>query len=217
MSRNDRGQPTAEALAIPARPDAGVDDATLVAAARANRQAFRPLYERNVDQIYRYCLLKLGSREAAEDATSEVFLKALVGLGGYRGGVFAGWLFRIAHNVVNDAWRRGGRGASSSSPRDLPLDLAEEIDDPRTSTESLAIAHIEIAALRHALGELPDDQRATLEHQLAGLTTDEIAVALGRSANAVRILRFRAQQRLRVVLSAPIDTTVEPRRGGSPC
>src|SRR5262245_27772316 len=102
MSRNDSGQPTAGTLARPAHPDAGQDDSTLVAAARANRQAFRPLYERHVDQIYRYCLLKLGSREAAEDATSEVFMRAVARLDTYKGGPFGGWLFRIAQNIVVD-------------------------------------------------------------------------------------------------------------------
>jgi RNA polymerase sigma-70 factor (ECF subfamily) len=197
--------------------DAGRDDAALVLAARHDPQAFTALYERYLQPVHRYCFLRLGSREAAEDATSEVFLKALAGLGSYRGGVFAGWLFRIAHNVVNDAWRRGARGGAPPVSRDLPLDLAEEIGDPRAGTEALAIAHIEIDALRRALGALPDDQRTTMEYQIAGLTTDEIAVALGRSANAVRILRFRAQQRLRVVLSAPTEIAREPRRGGSAC
>src|SRR6187401_1002254 len=102
MSRENPRQSIAEAQARPARPDADLDDATLVAAARANRQAFRPLYERNVDTIYRYCLLKLGSREAAEDATSEVFLRAVARLETYHGGPFAGWLFRIAQHVVAD-------------------------------------------------------------------------------------------------------------------
>jgi RNA polymerase sigma-70 factor (ECF subfamily) len=197
--------------------DAGRDDAALVLAARHDPQAFTALYKRYLHPVHRYCYLRLGGREAAEDATSEVFLKALAGLGGYRGGVFAGWLFRIADNVVNDAWRRGARGGPPPVSRDLPLELAVELSDPRTSTEALAIAHIEVEALRQALSTLPDDQRTTMEHQLAGLTTDEIAAALGRSSNAVRILRFRAQQRLRIALSTPVNAAEEPRRGGSAC
>jgi hypothetical protein len=43
--------------------------------------------------------------EAAEDATSLVFAKALAGLPSYRadGATFRSWLFTIAHNVVIDA------------------------------------------------------------------------------------------------------------------
>ena len=54
--------------------ESATDDAALVTAARINRQNFRPLYERYVRQIHGYCYLRLGSRQAAEDATSEVFL-----------------------------------------------------------------------------------------------------------------------------------------------
>src|SRR4051812_45494568 len=79
----------------PVTSAAPLDDAALVAATLLDRQAFKFLYERHANRVYRYCYLKLGSPEAAEDALSEVFLKALANLGSYRGrGVFAGWLFR---------------------------------------------------------------------------------------------------------------------------
>lgn len=84
----------------------GPSDSVLVAAAQADRQAFAPLYDRYLDPVYRYCLRRLGSREAAEDATGQVFAKALAALPGYRDRSFRGWLFTIAHNVVGDAFRR---------------------------------------------------------------------------------------------------------------
>ena len=195
MSRNDRGQSTVAAQARPVRPDADLDDATLVAAARANRQAFRPLYERNVDQIYRYCLLKLGSREAAEDATSEVFMRAVARLDTYHGGPFAGWLFRIAQNIVADDYRqrrRGPSGIASTGRSADPLEMAHEIMDPNPMPEEAAIARSEHEAVLAALVGLPTDQRALVELQLAGLSTNEIAVALGRGSGAVRMLRLRA-------------------------
>lgn len=65
------------------------DDAALVADARSQPEKFAVLYERYLNQVYRYCYLRLGSREAAQDATSETFLKALAGIGRYRGGSFA--------------------------------------------------------------------------------------------------------------------------------
>lgn len=85
--------------------DAG-DDASLIAAARADPRAFAPLYDRYFQPIYRYCYVRLADREAAEDATSEIFFKALNGLSGYRDGLVAAWLFRIAHNVIVDIHRR---------------------------------------------------------------------------------------------------------------
>jgi RNA polymerase sigma-70 factor (ECF subfamily) len=196
---------------LPAGPDTGTEDAVLVAAARANRQAFVALYDRYLQPIHRYCYLRLGSREAAEDATSEIFVRAMTGLDGFRGGVFAGWLFRIAHNVVADARRRGRQAGTP-----LTLDAAGNVADPDLLPEDAAVSRSELDALRAALLRLSDDQRAVLELQLTGLSTPEIAAALGRSQGAVRILRFRGQQRLRDLLSTP-DTRTTVGEEGRPC
>ena len=65
----------------PPAPDVGPGDATLVLAAKRERAAFAPLYQRYVDPIYRYCYRCLGNRHTAEDATSLIFTKALAALG----------------------------------------------------------------------------------------------------------------------------------------
>ena len=190
--------------------DISSDDAALVAAARANPQAFTALYLRYVQQVHRYCYLKLGNREAAEDATSEVFLKALGGLGGYRGGYFAGWLFRIAQHVVTDAQRR-------ASPRrtGLPLTAVGAVMDPDPPPDEAVIAGSEAMALREALASLPADQRRAMELELAGLVNQEIAATLGRSAGSTRVLRFRAQQHLRMILTHPTDAHGRAERRAS--
>src|SRR5262245_37720478 len=86
-------------------PGDAQDESLLVALAQQDRQAFAPLYDHYVGPIYRYCYQRLGRREAAEDATSLVFVKALNALPTYRGGAFGGWLFAIAHNTVMDTLR----------------------------------------------------------------------------------------------------------------
>jgi RNA polymerase sigma-70 factor (ECF subfamily) len=184
--------------------DAGAEDAALVAAARASRQAFRPLYERHVQPIYRYCFVRLGSREAAEDATSEVFMKALAGLGGYRGGLFLAWLYRIAGNVVADARRREGRGQPN-----LPLDVVGQLAEPSSDPDTAIM-------LRAALDSLPDDLRTTMELQLAGWTSEQAGAALGKSASAVRMARARALDQLRDHLTGA-STGTTSQRGGASC
>lgn len=188
----------------PAVPPAGdradPSDGVLVAAAQADRQAFAPLYDRYVDPVYRYCLRRLGSREAAEDATSQVFAKALAALPAYRDRSFRGWLFTIAHNVVSDT-RRQRRPVA-------PLADAEDRVDPASTPEEAALTADEGRALRALLVQLPADQRRIVELRLAGLTGVEIARVLGRSEGAVKMLQFRAVARLRVLLE------VEPRPQG---
>jgi RNA polymerase sigma-70 factor (ECF subfamily) len=189
-----------------------LDDATLVAAARADRQAFLVLYDRYLNPVHRYCFIRLGNRETAEDATSEVFVRALSALDGFRDGVFAGWLFRIAHNVVVDAQRRQRQAGFP-----LALDAAHEIEDPGSPPEETTIRNNDVAELRSALRRLSSDQRAVLELQLTGLATSEIAAALGRSEGAIRILRFRAQTRLRDFLGASVSDQQPERKEGRPC
>jgi RNA polymerase sigma-70 factor (ECF subfamily) len=169
------------------------DDAALVAAARSNPHAFGPLYERYVEPVYRYCYVRLGCREAAEDATGEVFAKALAGLARSGDGVFAAWLFRIAHNVVVDQHRR-------RRPVE-PLEGAGDLLDPDPTPEEEAVAQAECLSLRAALAALPEAQRLAVELKLAGWSGEQIAATLGRSPAAVKQLRFRALGQLRTVLA----------------
>ena len=73
-------------------------------AQQQDQQAFAQLYEEHFDKIYRYVVLKIGSRTEAEDITQQVFLKALRSVSSFRwkGTPFSAWLFRIAHNQVVD-------------------------------------------------------------------------------------------------------------------
>lgn len=196
-----------EATVVVGEHDAGPDDVALVAAARANPQAFTLVYRRYLQPVHRYCYLRLGSQDAAEDATSEVFLKALHGLDGYRGGVFAGWLFRIARNVVNDHYRARQRHVTVS------LEAAADLPDPLAQPDDALISQADIAAVRAALSTLSSDQIALVELQLAGLSNAELAAALGRSAGAIRILRFRAHQALRVALTELLASEMTERGG----
>ena len=171
------------------------DDEALATAAQLDPRAFDTLYSRYVDPVYRYCHVRLGSREAAEDATSAIFLKALAGLDAYRPGNFPAWLFRIAANVVIDVRRHGARRPT------LPFDTVADPPDPDPSPDELAVASDRARWLRSALATLPDEQRAAVELQLAGWSGEQIQAALNRSPEAVRMLRHRAIARLRTILA----------------
>ena len=82
--------------------EADLDEADLVAIAKRDRAAFAALYRRYVEPVNRYCDRCLGNRDAAEDATSLIFTKALAALPTCRDDHFRSWLFTIAHNVIVD-------------------------------------------------------------------------------------------------------------------
>lgn len=92
---------------LPHVEDAAGDLVELVARAKAgDREAYTILYHRFLDEVYRYVLLRLDTRESAEDATQTIFVRALAALPSIREeAAFVGWLFVIARGVVADQLR----------------------------------------------------------------------------------------------------------------
>lgn len=174
-----------------------VDDAVLAGLAKSDRHAFGLLYDRYADRVYRYCYRRLGSREAAEDATSQTFVKALAAIPDYReGGTFAGWLFAIAFSSTTDSLRRHRPTRS--------LDDLDERVASAPSPEDAALAAEERRGVRALLAALPPDQRRAMELRLGGLTGPEVAEAMGRSHQVVKMLQFRAIARLRALLGTDV-------------
>jgi RNA polymerase sigma-70 factor, ECF subfamily len=177
-----------------AAPEDRDPDALLVAFAKTEPGAFAHLYRRYVDPIYRYCYRRLGTREAAEDVTALIFTKALSALSAYRadGPSFRSWLFAIAHNAVADDLRARRPAA--------PLAAALNQADPMPTPESAALAAEGGRRVRDLLRQLPPEQAQIVELRLAGLTGVEIALALGRTPNAVKVAQYRAYSRLRALV-----------------
>lgn len=174
--------------------DRNADEAAIVAAARTDLRAFSPLYDRYYDPVFGFCLRRLREREAAADATSQTFARAMAGLPSFRSGSFQGWLFAIARNVVIDTVRR-------QRPV-LDLDTAGAIPDGAALPDERVIDGERRARLQAAIAGLTPDQRDVIELRLAGLRGPEIADALGMTIGAVQSRQFRAYRALRRVLQA---------------
>lgn len=170
-----------------------IDDQTLALRAAREPAAFAPLYQRYVRPIYGYCYQRLGSRELAEDATSQTFAKALAALPRYRNDAFRAWLFTIAHHTVADVYRR--RPTAS-------LEAAAAVPDPYPSPEEQALRADADRGVQRLIALLTPEQRDVVELRLAGLGGAEIAAVLGRRQGAIRGTEFRAYKRLRAVLTA---------------
>ncbi len=175
----------------PDSPDEAADpDALLVAWARQQPRAFTAIYDRYFDVVYGYCLGHLGDAQAAEDAASQTFLKALGALSDYREcGRFRSWLFAIAHNAVLDTLR-----ARTSH---VSLEIASTIHDPAASPEDRAIAVLDGDWLNEVIGQLPPAERQVLELRRAGLRGVEIAEVLGISHEAAKKRQLRAINHIR--------------------
>jgi RNA polymerase sigma-70 factor (ECF subfamily) len=171
------------------------DDATLAAQARADAEAFGLLYDRYCEQIYRFVHRRLGSHEAAEDVTAEVFIKALRAIDSYMAekAPFSSWLYRIATNAVIDHTR--ARRMTTS------LDVAIETADPNPPVEEQAINLVDAAAIWKAVDALTVSQRnAVLLRFDQDLPIAVIAERMGRSEGAVKLLLNRGLAAVRAQL-----------------
>lgn len=180
------------------------DESALITKAIADPRAFAPVYEYYVDDIYGYCLRRLGDAELAADVTSQIFIRALTALSRYtsRNGAtsFRSWLFTIAHNLVIDTHRTRRYHRSLDDP-----DTAIVVADSALSPEDHAVASDLRAELIEAMATLTEQQRSVVELRLAGLTGPEIASVLQLHLAAVKSLQFRAYSRLRLLLRERFD------------
>ncbi len=165
-------------------------------AARGDGDSAAFLFDHYYPRVYRYCLAKLGNRMDAEDAAAETFAKVLRQLGQFRwrGAGFEAWLFRIASNVVVDLFRRAQREQLQDDLRDHgPVD---EITPEVVFLRGEATRGVDVI-----LDRLSPDQREVIVLRFAaGLDTAEVAQIMGRKANAVRQLQFRALEHLRTTM-----------------
>jgi len=137
----------------------------------------------------------VGAATDGEEIAQDTLLKAWKNAMRFdpRRGTGRGWLFAILRNTARDHLRR--RRLRWLVGLD---DLMDELPDGGPTSEADLGARQELAAVRIALGDLPDRQRlALLLASIAGLETPEIARILGTSRGAVEQLLVRARARLR--------------------
>jgi RNA polymerase sigma-70 factor (ECF subfamily) len=164
------------------------DDRLLVDAAKKDPSRFAELYELNFARVYGYIARRVSDRDVAQDLTSDVFHKALAGIQSFewRGVPFAGWLLRIAANMIVDRSKRSGR------------EVSRQDDLPEPSTQPNLEEMDRQGRLFRLVEQLPADQRRVIGMRFAEeKTIREIATALGRSEGAVKQLQLRALQNLR--------------------
>ncbi len=161
-------------------------------------EALEEIYRRYVRRVFGLCRYMLDSREGAEDATSEVFLKLQHAIESYDGSIpFPRWLLRVAGNQCIDALRRRQRGLKVFVEVE---DGAVVIQAPSAELSPLGavISKEERVQVRDTIARLPENYRLPLIlRYYSELSYNEIAQQLGVEKNYVAALIFRAKQELR--------------------
>ena len=169
------------------------DIAELVKAAQGgDMDAFGGIYRTYRDPVYGYIRNRVSSRELAEDLTSDTFVRVLRHIGTFRwqNRDFGAWLFTIARNLITDHYK------SHRARREVCIgEMFGAGTEP--AADLVALALLDCAALREAVGRLTDMQQQCIRLRfLAERSIAETAAAMGVAAPNVKSLQWRAVQAL---------------------
>jgi len=158
------------------------------------------IHNRYYSEIYRFARYRLGDETTADDVASEVFVRLLEATHGGRAPQtnVRGWLIGTASNLVNDHFRK-----VYSRPQDvLPEDdtqgqLVDIMSDPHDHIN----AKEQQQRIRLAMNGLTEDQKQVITFRFGnGYNLEETAILMGKKANAIKALQFRALAALRRAL-----------------
>lgn len=188
-----------------------LDETTAVERARAgDEDAWRHLFDRHADFVFRLACRTLGERDAALDVVQETFIRASRALDGFRGeSAFRSWLASIALNEAR-SWlrRRAGR-------REVALEAAPPMSDgarpPDARAASADLARRALSFIRR----LPDLQRdVVLLRATEGCSYREIAEMLGTTEGSARVSYHHGMSKVREYLAGLEDTEEEAGSSG---
>jgi RNA polymerase sigma-70 factor, ECF subfamily len=169
--------------------------------------AWGELYRQYAPAIFRFCRRALPTREDAEDATTEIFVKVRQKLGMYDASrPFTAWLYKVASNHCWDTLRRRRirQDLETGEIETMPLEHPQPSQLERLQTEHTS------KEVRAALAKLPDRARMALVlRYFAEMSYDEIAEMLGVRRAFVGVLLLRARHSLRDALGG--SGTLESR------
>lgn len=162
-------------------------------------QRLAEIYDEYHPLIYRYIFWRIGDVESARELAADVFQRLIqvVGSGKTFPDSPQAWLYRTAHNLVIDEYRR------RQHRQHLPLN--EAILDNHDDLAEEAAAHLAAAQAREALKRLtPEQQQVITLKFFAGLSNQEVAAITGKTIGAVKALQHRGLGALRETLNPAV-------------
>lgn len=161
-----------------------------------NRDAFRRLIEPHQDFVFRVAISVLGSREEAEEAAQDAFVRAYRGLGSFSKKVpFQAWMYRIAvRTALNVRRRRRRRLFERLTPPAWFGGLASTM----TEAPNARLVRQDVKVrLRAIINRLPEKlHEVVVLSYLQELAGSEIAIILNIPEGTVKSRLHRAREKL---------------------
>jgi len=150
------------------------------------------LFERYHRPLFRYFVSMNGNREQAEDLVQEVFFRMLRYRTSYDPAQsFTAWMYQIARNAGVDQVRK--RGTAQVVDIDTFVDRRAELVSAAPGPEETASRVQDLALLRRAMDQLPEDKREILVlSRFQGMKHEDIAEVLGCEVGTVKVRVYRA-------------------------
>jgi len=165
-------------------------------AQRGDVEVIGELYSNYHLDIFRYLFYRVGEKETAEDLTSEVFIRMIRALGGYRQQrvPFDAWLFQIARNLAIDYLRKLNVRKH--------LSLEEEMVSETEDIDGTVERRLTSDRLVKALERLNEDQRDVIVMRFVnGMRIEQVAQALNKSVDSIKGLQRRGLLAMREILT----------------
>lgn len=154
---------------------------------RFDPQALAETHDRYYPAIFRYIAYKVGSRETAEDLTSEVFVRLLDAVRSCNTPqkTLQGWLICVASHIVNDYFRH-----KYASP---VIELNEAVASDVSGPVEQLINKQTLEELQNALNQLTEEQQTVIALRYGyNMSIKDVALKLEKSEGAVKQLQARA-------------------------
>lgn len=147
------------------------------------------------EMLYKYVYFKVQNKEEAEDITQETYIKAITYIkkNNIKVDKIMSFLRFVSLNILRDRWRKGKRqGIVINFDEISPEETA--ISDPIEHMDQRKV-------IEDALKLLNEDQRTVVDLRiLKGYTVAETAKKMNMVESTVRVLQYRALQKLSKLL-----------------
>ena len=175
------------------------DDVLMLAWTAGDAAAFELLYARHRGPLYRFLLRQIRDSTLADEFFQDVWQRVIGARHGWNPDAqFSTWLFRIAHNRLNDHWR--GLKHRPPTPEDGD-ERATRVPDPTTPERELSEFE-QRRRLQRAIEELPEEQREVVLLRLEQeLSLEEIGAITGAGRETVKSRLRYAMDKLRARLT----------------